>query len=201
MKYIALEGIDNCGKSTIIKNLKKDFPNFNYIREPGTTKYAEELRQVMFSNINVNQLAIQFAMISARIDLAYNLLSLDKDTISDRCFLSFAYATDFDEKVCDELLNINKSFVPVLPSIIIYLEVSSEESVKRFKRKKMEGYDTIDIENINKRIKRYNYLLNKVSELNISKVIRVNAERDFSIVYDDVRSIIYEYQGKTNSTC
>lgn len=201
MKYIALEGIDNCGKSTIIKNLKKYFPNFNYIREPGTTKYAEELRQVMFSNINVNQLAIQFAMISARIDLAYNLLSLDKDIISDRCFLSFAYATDFDEKVCDELLNINKSFVPVLPSIIIYLEVSSEESVKRFKRKKMEGYDTIDIENINKRIKRYNYLLNKVSELNISKVIRVNAERDFSIVCDDVRSIIYEYQGKTNSTC
>ena len=201
MKYIALEGIDNCGKSTIIKNLKKDFPNFNYIREPGTTKYAEELRQVMFSNINVNQLAIQFAMISARIDLAYNLLSLGKDTISDRCFLSFAYATDFDEKVCDELLNINKSFVPVLPNIIIYLEVSSEESVKRFKRKKMEGYDTVDIENINKRIKRYNYLINKVSELNISKVIRVNAERDFSIVYDDVRSIVYEYEGKTNSAC
>ena len=201
MNYIAIEGIDNCGKSTIIKNLKKDFPDFNYVREPGTTKYAEELRQVMFSNINVNQLAIQFAMISARIDLAYNLLSLDKDTISDRCFLSFAYATDFDEKVCDELLNINKSFVSILPNVIIYLEVSSEESVKRFKRKKMEGYDTIDIENINKRIKRYNYLLNKVSELNISKVIRVNAERDFSIVYDDVRSIVYEYQGKTNSTC
>ena len=125
MKYIALEGIDNCGKSTIIKNLKKDFPNFNYIREPGTTKYAEELRQVMFSNINVNQLAIQFAMISARIDLAYNLLSLDKNTISDRCFLSFAYATDFDEKVCDELLNINKSFVPDVWNAIWIMSINT----------------------------------------------------------------------------
>lgn len=201
MNYIAIEGIDNCGKSTIIKNLKKDFPEFNYVREPGTTKYAEELRQVMFSNINVHQLAIQCAMTSARIDLANNLLSLNKDTISDRCFLSFAYATDFDEAMCDKLLDINKSLVPILPNVIIYLEVSSEESVKRFKRKRMEGYDTINVEAINKRIERYNYLINKVSELNISKVIRVNTEKEFGMVYNEVRSIVYECQRKTNSTC
>ena len=85
MRYFALEGIDNCGKSTLIKLLKKDFHNFNYVREPGTTKYAEELRSLMFSHLEVNPVAIQLAMTSARVDLATNILNQNKDTISDRC--------------------------------------------------------------------------------------------------------------------
>lgn len=196
MQYIALEGIDNCGKSTIVKHLKKDFPNFNYVREPGTTKYAEELRQVMFSNINTNQIAIQVAMTSARIDLCTQLLKDNKDIISDRCFLSLAYADEFDNEMCEKLLLMNKTFVPLFPKTIIYLQVSAEESVKRFKNKKMEGYDTFDLEAIRRRIGRYEFLLNKVSELSISNVVRINAERKFSLVYDEIRSIIYEHGGK-----
>lgn len=199
MNYFALEGIDNCGKSTIIKNLKKDFPNYNYVREPGTTKYAEELRNVMFSNIEVNQVSIQLAMTSARIDLVNNLIKQNVDTISDRCFLSLVYADAIDEKLCDKLLLINKEFVPLLPNKIIYLYLSAEESVKRFVRKKMEGYDTFELSSIRKRLDRYNYIISKVENLGISEVIRVNAERNFDLVYNDIRSIINGIEGQTNS--
>lgn len=198
MKYLALEGIDNCGKSTIISKLKKDCPNFNYVREPGTTKYAEELRSVMFSNINVSSLAIQVAMTSARIDLAKTLLANNKDTISDRCFLSMAYVDDLDEEICDKLLLTNKTLVPLLPELIIYLKINAEESVKRFYDKKMEGYDTLDIESINRRLLRYDYLINRVSELHISKVVTVDANLNLDSVYSEVRRVLDEYERNTN---
>jgi dTMP kinase len=201
MRYFALEGIDNCGKSTLIKLLKKDFPNFNYVREPGTTKYAEELRSLMFSHLEVNPVAIQLAMTSARVDLATNLLNQNKDTISDRCFLSLAYVDGFDIQTIDNILLTNKNLVPKLPDLIIYLYVSAEESVKRFYDKKMEGYDTLSIDSINKRLLRYEYLINKVEKLDISKVVKVNAERNVSEVYDEVRRIINGEYRTSDSTC
>lgn len=191
MKYYALEGIDNCGKSTIIKKLKEDFPNFNYVREPGTTTFAEQLRQVAFSNLNADPVAIQVALLSARIDLSSQLLAKNQDTISDRCYLSLAYVDGFEKEICDKLLSTNRLLVPLLPKKIIYLYVSPEESVKRFKNKTMEGYDTINVEDIKRRLDRYDYLLDRVKELSISEVVRVNAERDFSLVYNDIKDIVY----------
>lgn len=191
MCYIALEGIDGCGKSTIHKLLRKEFRDADFIREPGTSKFAEEIRRVIFENMkDLKPITVQLAMLAARSDLNIT----NPFTISDRCFLSGCY--DEELRTYDKIktwLQFTMEYVN-LPDTIIFLDISPETSINRLRnRSDKNDYDTNDMVEIQKRIDAYHYWIKIVEQLmpNI-KVIIVDANRSMQEVLNEVIAIIEE---------
>lgn len=46
-RFIAIEGFDGVGKSTVIAGLRKAFPGAVFIKEPGTTAFGRHLRKIL----------------------------------------------------------------------------------------------------------------------------------------------------------
>lgn len=194
--YIALEGIDGCGKSTIHKLLKQElfnkYPDISFIREPGTTDFAEEIRRVTFAHFNsIRPMTVQLAMLAARSDIRIRKEAL---TISDRCFLSACYCEElkYDEDISD-WINISLKFI-TKPNIIIFFDITEQTSVDRLKgRKDKNGYDTENLNEITLRIQSYKRWIHIVNEMCPDiKIITVNANRPLTEVLNETLQIITE---------
>lgn len=147
--YIALCGVDGCGKSTALRAvvdwLDQQQPNeIVRVREPGSTPAAEALRNILLhSDFNLSKKEQMLLMTSARLSVLNEVvipaMNEDKHVVSDRCFLS----TEVYQAVDDEL---KKSFRQlhagiVTPDIILLLDLPVDEADRR-----MEGVEKDDIE-------------------------------------------------------
>lgn len=190
--YIAFEGVDGCGKSTIHKMLKPQFPDANFIREPGTSKFAEDIRNAIFMNFKkLKPITIQLTMMAARSDLV-QYIKPDELTISDRCFLSTAYCEELqDEEKIKEWLEISKKFI-VIPDAIIYLDIDAETSIQRLSNRQITNdYDTLVVEEINKRIDSYMRWIRVTSEVFPSiQFFKVNSNQSIAEVQNAVLEIV-----------
>lgn len=194
--YVALEGIDGCGKSTIHKLLKQElfnkYSNISFIREPGTTSFAEDIRKVIFSHFDsIKPITIQLAMLAARSDIRINKEAL---TISDRCFLSGCYCEElkYDEDIVD-WLTFSFKFI-TKPDVIIFFDITEQTSVDRLgNRKDKNGYDTENLNEITLRIQSYKRWIHIVNEMCTDiKIITVNANRPLTEVLNETLQIITE---------
>ena len=190
MCYIALEGIDGCGKSTIHKLLQKEFKDAVFIREPGTTPFAETIRNAVFSNFNdLKPMTIQLAMLAARSDIK---IDKEKLTISDRCFISGCYCEELQTShLINDWLDFSFKYINK-PDCIIYFDILATTSAQRLSnRTDNNGYDTLQIEEINKRINAYNRWINftkyKYPEI---KIIKIDANKGIQEVLNNVIHII-----------
>ena len=48
-KFIVIEGIDGCGKTSAVKAIGDTFPDIYLTREPGGTFLAEKIRNILLS--------------------------------------------------------------------------------------------------------------------------------------------------------
>lgn len=141
-KFIVIEGIDGCGKTTLSNNLYKYIKEKNdnalLIREPGSTVIGENIRKFIFStNINPRTEALLFT--AARSELLEKTIipTLNKgiNVICDRYYYSTIVYQGIVKNVdLDYLYKIN-SFV-LEPDLVIYLYTSLEKCEKRIKRHK-----------------------------------------------------------------
>ena len=190
--YVCLEGIDGCGKSTIHKLLKEEFKEAEFVREPGTTKFAEDIRSVIFNHFNeLNPMTIQIAMLAARSDMR---IPKDKLIISDRCFLSAAY--------CEEMrlpydirrwLSFSFNYINK-PNLIIVFDITAQTSVSRLgARSEKNGYDSDNLALINERINSYKTWISVVRDMcpNID-IVTVDANSPIEEVLDETITIIKE---------
>ena len=195
--YFALEGIDGSGKSTILKVLKKEFPEATFVREPGTSKFAEDIRNAIFSENfgSLKPMTIQLAMLTARSDLKQYVE--DKPfVISDRCFLSACYCEEMtSNKDISDWIELTKKYAAI-PDLIIYLDITADTSIERVgNRKDKNGYDSINKEDIEKRIEAYNKWLDISNEFNIRSV-KVNANKSIKEVSNEIKTIINDFRSK-----
>ena len=100
--YFAFEGPDGSGKTTQIYLLKEYLKQIGKevvcVREPGGTKYGEEIRHAILKNMPIAESTL-LAMYSARIELHHMVITpaihSGKIVLSDRCSLSsWAYQYD-----------------------------------------------------------------------------------------------------------
>lgn len=191
--HFAIEGVDGSGKSTLVKLLQEEFKDALFIREPGTSKFAEDIRKAVFNNFeNIEPIAIQIAMLSARADLAQYLK--DKPfIIADRCFISGCYCEKLKKKSdIEDWIKLNLKYVRT-PDLIIYLDITAEESVKRLSnRNNMEAFDTNKTEEIEKRIKAYKKWLD-ISKHFYVRYVMVNANKSIEEVKNEVSNIIRNF--------
>lgn len=155
--YIAIEGIDGCGKTTQVKKLKACLETqgkkVTVIREPRKTgSIGRFIREILISKITLHPVALQYLFAADRtVQLSETVLPLLKKgevIISDRSFWSaipygLSDKTDVNysgqektEHVAQGILAMYNGFI--MPDAIIYLHVPVEMAMERLRKRKKE---------------------------------------------------------------
>lgn len=156
-KFIVLEGIDNCGKSTQAKMLEKYFRNQGVdvvmAREPGGTSIGEEIREVVLKPRDempnpVTQTLLFYAARAEFMDqIVKPNLDAGKMVITDR-FESSTYVYQgivqgVDLSLLDTLSEYCVKNSGAYPDLFIIIDIPTEESLKRGANADRKGQDLI----------------------------------------------------------
>ena len=137
-KYIVIEGIDTCGKSTLIRELKKIYPNFLYVSEPD--KLTHTMNQkishlLLHENENLNRLSEVYLYAANRAQLLVVIkeaLMNGQTVVSDRNFISSLCYQISEITPFKLIYEINKPvFEQLMPDQIFILQVPYATIQKR----------------------------------------------------------------------
>ena len=148
-KFIVIEGIDGCGKTTQIDRISKWLPNSGLMkknskliktREPGGSVLGRKLRNLILDNNNKPSSLAELLLYSAdRAEHVTKIISpaLKKDdwVISDRFSDSTLAYQGYGRNINIEIIKTIESIVcqGEYPDLTIFLEISAEESILRRK--------------------------------------------------------------------
>ena len=162
-KFIVIEGIDGCGKTTQIDELSKWLPNSGLIntksklittREPGGSLLGQKLRRLILDNNKTNKPSSLAELLLYSADRAEHVskiispaLNNNDWVISDRFSASTLAYQGYGRKINLEIIKKIESIVcqGVYPDLTFFLEISPEESILR---RKNEIPDRIESEGI-----------------------------------------------------
>ena len=162
-KFIVIEGIDGCGKTTQIDELSKWLPNSGLIktrsklittREPGGSLLGQKLRRLILDNNKNNKPSSLAELLLYSADRAEHVskiilpaLNNNDWVISDRFSDSTLAYQGYGRKINLEIIKKIESIVcqGVYPDLTFFLEISPEESILR---RKNEIPDRIESEGI-----------------------------------------------------
>jgi dTMP kinase len=188
--YLAIEGVDTCGKSTQIELLKNAFPDAVFTKEPGGTELGVKFREILLGEYDIDKRAEFLLFLADRAQhsaevLAPNLAQ-NRVVISDRSMISgLAYSRGlFDEKFLLDatLFAMNGK----KPDIVILLKLKEEELTKRLGDK---AHDRIEKQGIE-------YLLSVQSSIEYCsnllgiRIIVVDASESRESIFAQISNII-----------
>lgn len=196
-KFVVIDGVDGCGKSTQIELLKKNFRDVLFTREPGGTPFAERIRELL---MEVNEEYLEdrtsfsdFLMFwAARETHVQNCIipALEKGQciISDR----------FDSSTCSFQLHGEENLVlldlfhimreQVLkdckPDLYIILDLPPEVSLKRLARDNKHAKTRFDLRELayHERVRKGFKCFAEIAHCKF-----IDANRSVEEVYSDVR--------------
>lgn len=139
--FIAIEGIDGCGKSTQLDLLAKHFAAANRqavrVGDPGTSPLAVQLREILLHKVEIPLTADQEVLLftAARCDLAAHikgLLASDSDVLADRWVMSTHVYQGVMGGVAKSVIGqLHNQFVRLNPDVYILLDLRPETALKR----------------------------------------------------------------------
>lgn len=200
-RFITIEGGEGSGKTSIINMLVKDFQSDNIkyksTREPGGSKIAEEIRNVILNVENTNMDYTTEALLYAASrkqhleEVIKPCLKEGLTVICDRYIdSSLAYQGHARglgiEKVYDINFYATNGFLPVLTIII---DIPPTVGMKRIKANSRD-VDRLDLEKISfheKVREGYSIIANKYPD----RVKLVDGNRPLVEVYKDVKELVY----------
>ncbi|MCM8807500.1 MAG: dTMP kinase [Candidatus Omnitrophica bacterium] len=202
---ISFEGIDGCGKTTIVKKfykyLKKKKLDAIVLHEPGSTHVGEKIRRILLNkNISINKYCELFLYLASRIQLIEEKIKkyFDKNKIIilDRYIDStFAYQgygrkipLKFIEKIHKKL--ISPKFIP---DITFLIDEKPENLIKILKNKKADRIEKESIE-FQKRVRK-GYLKLAKKNKRIKIIRREDEETTFKKVLKEWETFLNENRG------
>ncbi len=141
-KFIAFEGLDGCGKTTQIKlfasSLKKVKKDYYITREPGGTKVAEKVREILVKKgggnfSSITELLLIYAARHEHLKERIIPNLKKKIVLCDRFFYSTYCYQIFANDISMSYLNfLHKNFAfNLLPDINILLQIDPKISIQR----------------------------------------------------------------------
>ena len=151
--YVALEGIDTCGKSTQITALREHFPQAIFTKEPGGSALGATLRELILqshassqpSASPISKEAEFFLFLADRAEHIDKIIkpNLDRLIIADRSLISgIAYAKDLPESQAINLLS-TQGIVPDLCFVFVIDKATLQD---RLSTKTKDAIETRGIE-------------------------------------------------------
>lgn len=171
---VSIEGIEGCGKSTLISGLKNSLPqifpekNFHYFREPGATKWGEKIRQLLLNaELARTPMAEVFLFLSSRSELINQYLKplLEKENqvvILDRyCDSTFVYQGYVQDLDMDYLKKLHLGpGLNLMPMKTLYLRIDVDTSIKRqnIRNQDKDYFEQWSIDKIKKLVDGFDHL-------------------------------------------
>ena len=167
-KFIVLEGIDGCGKTTQINELYKWLPNSGLInknrtliktREPGGSILGREIRDMILSDSKLNSPSILTELLLYSADRAEHIskvilpaLQNGSWIISDRFSGSTLAYQGYGREINIDIIKKLENIVcqDIKPDLTIFLEISPEESILRRKNKVADRIESEGLEFLKK---------------------------------------------------
>lgn len=156
--FIVFEGPDGSGKTTVAKivyeRLKEEIEEVVLTREPGGSRIAEDIRNIILDTENLEMDARTEALLYAAgrrqhlVELIIPALQDNKLVICDRFVdSSLAYQSYGREIDLNEVIKINDFAVDgYYPDLIIFLDIDVEVGLKRLSKR--GGLDRLDLEGL-----------------------------------------------------
>jgi len=158
-KFITFEGCDGCGKTTVLKlvseELSKRKVDFLLTREPGGSKIAEQIRNIILDKKNIEEDSRTEALLYAAsrrqhlTDVVLPALKQGKLVLSDRYIdSSLAYQGYARGIGIKEVMSINAFAINgLMPDVTFFLNLTPEEGLKRIASRSRES-DRLDKEKL-----------------------------------------------------
>ena len=198
-KFLTLEGGEGSGKGTVMVGLMKTYSDAVFTREPGGTKIAEQIREIIVGkeNTELSPEAEALLFAAARAQHMHEkilpALAQGKTVISDRFIDSnFAYQGYARGLGIDRIMKANEMAVGTrMPDMTIYLDIDPEIAFKRIAENNRET-NRLDLESMafHKKV-REGYLL--LAEMFPERVRVVNANQPPEAVLADVIQLIESF--------
>lgn len=201
--FISFEGPDGSGKSTVSKlvkeKLEKDGISLILTREPGGSKIAEQIRNVILDKENTALDARAEALLYAAsrrqhlVETIIPALKEGKLVLCDRFVdSSLAYQGGGRNLGVDEVLNLNLFATQnVFPDYTLFFNISPEEGIKRLSNDKQRVADRLDLESENFHDKVYDTFI-ELSKRFKDRYIIIDATKPINEVVEETYKIIKE---------
>ena len=207
--FIALEGGEGSGKTTLTKSLKEHYESLGYevmlTREPGGTEMGEKIREYVLNNELDSYTELLLFSAARRCNVLNNIVpALDdgKIIICDRYITStmvyqalLGTCTTYSvSKISDMVVTPLDRGYSIYPNIEFLLDVNAETGIKRTKnRDDNNKFDARSIEYHKKINKAY---LSAISKSWSDKKYVINANNKKDEVKSNVINLIDEYINK-----
>lgn len=200
--FISIEGCDGCGKTTaltkVVEKLNALSINPLVTREPGGSKIAEQIRNIILDKNNTEEDCRTEALLYAAsrrqhlVEIVLPALEAGKVVISDRyldsslAYQGYARGIGIDEVMSINTFAIDKTF----PDVTFFLDLSPEEGLNRMKGRERSA-DRLDQEKLDFHQKVYEgYQI--VNEMFKDRIVKIDASQAPDKVADDIVKIILE---------
>lgn len=199
-RFIAIDGPDGAGKTTVMNGVMEVFPDLVRTREPGGTQLAEKIREVILDPLSSSQdpltmLCLFFAARRVHVnDLVKPALTQGRSVLTDRFDTStFAFQVNgCDDPQILELFHTLRSMVlGDIEPFYIFLDVDTETALARLAARKGEQTH-FDQDGYEKHVRRRQGYRRFVEEFSIPENQHqfVDANQEPSKVLADVIQII-----------
>jgi dTMP kinase len=191
-KLVVIEGLDGSGKSTQIKllgqKLAKKRVDYYLTREHTRDGPAGKLiERIVSSQEKLNPIALQLLFVVDRLDhLEREIkpeLTKGKLVVCDRYYWT---TVAYGSQVADKEWFIEANRYCLEPDLVIYLEVSPQEAIRRTKTRGEKATIFEEISKINKFSQSYQWLLSRFSD----QSVKINGERQPEIITEDIVKIL-----------
>lgn len=202
--YVAMEGLDGCGKTSQTKllseYLEKELGQIVVqTREPGSLlNRAFSVRDLLLSKEEINANALELLFQADRAQHTYEIQRLLKkniSVISDRCYISgLTYGIECGNDP-SHIKALTDYSIQVRPDVIFYIDVPPEEAIKRTKtrgetetREESKGFEFY------KRVyERYNNLFknDRIDDSSCSTIhCRIDGVRPEQTIARDIQALV-----------
>lgn len=192
--FITFEGIDGCGKSTIISKIVELLKRTGYkvvaTREPGGTKISEKIREIIIKSKNMDSITEGLLYASSRrqhvVEKIIPSLKEKKIVISDRYIDSSLAYQGIGRKIgMKQILVINSINNKILwPDITFFLDVDPKIALERIKKRDKDN-DRFDEESIVFRSEVRKAFL-QIAKKYKNRIIVIDANRDKQVIIKEI---------------
>ncbi len=199
--FITLEGPEGSGKTTAAQRLIEELKNEGYdailTREPGGSKIAEEIRNVILKKENTaldkNAEALLFAASRRQhlVEIVLPALKEGKIVVCDRFIdSSLAYQGYARKLGIDNVLNVNLFATEgKLPDLTVYFSLEAEQGLARIAKNTGREVNRLDLEKVEFHhlvCAGYEELLKRCPE----RIKPINAGLDEDGVYNELKKLV-----------